>query len=162
MQKIGPCLWFDDQAEEAANFYVSVFRNSRILGTTHYVEGLPKPAGSVLTVRFVLDGEEFVALNGGPQYRFTPAVSFVVKCDTQKEIDAYWQRLCEGGEAVQCGWLTDRYGVSWQIVPQALLDMLSKKDNDAAQRAMAAMLGMKKLDIATLQRAYRNEEGEPP
>ena len=103
MQKIGPCLWFDDQAEEAANFYVSVFRNSRILGITHYVEGLPKPAGSVLTVRFVLDGEEFVALNGGPQYRFTPAVSFVVKCDTQKEIDSYWQRLCEGGEAVQCG-----------------------------------------------------------
>lgn len=161
MQKIGPCLWFNDEAEEAANFYVSVFRNSRILGITRYPEGLSKPAGSVLTVSFVLDGEAFVALNGGAQYAFTPAISFVVKCDMQKELDCYWQKLTEGGVAGPCGWLTDRYGVSWQIVPQALLDMLSWNDAAASQRAVAAMLGMSKLDIATLQRAYKNE-GETP
>jgi predicted 3-demethylubiquinone-9 3-methyltransferase (glyoxalase superfamily) len=156
MQKIGPCLWFDGQAEEAASFYVSVFKNSRIIGTTHYLEGMPRPAGSVLTVRFILDGEEFVALNGGPQFKFSPAISFVANCDTQAQVDELWQKLSEGGLEGQCGWLTDKYGVSWQVVPKALMEMLSKSDRAASQRAISAMLKMKKLDIAVLQRAYEN------
>lgn len=156
MQKISPCLWFDSQAEEAANFYVSVFPNSRIVSTTRYVEGLPQPAGTVMTVSFVLDGEEFVALNGGPVFHFTPAVSFVVHCETQAEVDRFWQRMTEGGEEGQCGWLTDRYGVSWQIVPNGLMEMFKGGDAVASQRAVAAMLQMKKLDIGALQRAYDN------
>ena len=154
MQKIGPCLWFDHQAEEAADFYVSVFPNSRILSKIGYVEGLPQQVGSVMTVAFVLDGEEFVALNGGPVFQFPPAVSFAIRCETQDEIDRYWSRLTEGGAEGQCGWLTDRYGVSWQVVPTPLIAMLEKGDAEASKRAMAAMLQMKKLDIAALQSAY--------
>ncbi len=156
MPKIGPCLWFDDRAEEAAQFYVSVFKNSRIVKTTHYLEGSPKPAGSVMTVQFILDGVEFVALNGGPQYPFTPAVSFMVNCDSQAEVDEYWRKLGEGGTEVQCGWLTDKFGMSWQIVPNELLAMFSQPDRAAAQRAFAAMLTMTKLDIVVLKRAYDN------
>ncbi len=154
MQKIGPCLWFDGQAEDAAKFYVSIFKNSKIVTTTYYLEGLPQPAGSVMTVVFILDGEEFTALNGGPQFTFSPAISFVAKCDTQEDVDHLWQKLTEGGEEVQCGWLKDKYGVSWQVVPTALIEMLSKTDSAASQRAMSAMLKMKKLDIAELTRAY--------
>lgn len=156
MQKIRTCLWFDNQALEAAAFYVSVFPNSRIVGVTHYLEGTPGPTGSVMTVQFILDGTEFVALNGGTKYSFSPAVSLVANCATQDEVDHLWQRLCEGGKEVQCGWLTDRYGVSWQVVPVALMEMLSKPDTAASQRAIGVMLGMKKLDLAVLQRAYDN------
>jgi predicted 3-demethylubiquinone-9 3-methyltransferase (glyoxalase superfamily) len=156
MQKVSPCLWFDSQAEEAAKFYVSVFPNSRILGTTHYLEGAPRPAGSVLVMRFCLDGEEFSAINGGPQFTFSPAISFVARCATQAEVDHLWERLCEGGQAGQCGWLTDRYGVSWQIVPDILMEMINGTDKAAAQRAFSALMTMRKLDIAALQRAYDN------
>ncbi|MGO9114965.1 MAG: VOC family protein [Thermoguttaceae bacterium] len=158
MQKISPSLWFDSQAEEAANFYVSVFKNSRIVRTNRYLEGSPRPSGSVLAVQFVLDGVEFVAINGkpgrNPEFEFTPAISFVANCETQAEVDGLWRELSEDGQEMQCGWLTDKFGVSWQIVPTALPDMLSSADTAAAQRAFAAMLGMKKLDIAALQRAY--------
>ena len=153
-QKVGPCLWFDGQAEEAAKFYVSVFKNSRILSTTHYLEGLPRPAGSVMTVRFILDGEEFMGLNGGPQFKFSPAISLVAYCETQEEVDGLWHKLSDGGEEGQCGWLRDKYGVSWQIVPTVLPEMLSGTDSAAAQRAISAMLKMKKLDISGLQRAH--------
>jgi predicted 3-demethylubiquinone-9 3-methyltransferase (glyoxalase superfamily) len=156
MQKISPCLWFDSQAEEAARFYVSVFKNSRITGMTHYAEGSPRPAGSVMTVQFILDGVEFVALNGGPQFPFSPAISLVANCDSQEEVDHLWQKLCEGGEEVQCGWLKDKYGVSWQVVPVEFMQMLGKSDKAASQRAITAMLGMKKLDISVLRRAYEN------
>jgi predicted 3-demethylubiquinone-9 3-methyltransferase (glyoxalase superfamily) len=156
VQKITPSLWFDGQAEEAARFYVSVFKDSRIVRTNYYREGSPGTAGSVLTVQFILDGMEFVAINGGPQFKFTPAISFVANCETQDEVDRLWQALCEGGQEVQCGWLTDKYGVSWQIVPTVLPDMLSSADTAAAQRAFTAMLGMKKLDLSALQRAYEN------
>jgi predicted 3-demethylubiquinone-9 3-methyltransferase (glyoxalase superfamily) len=154
VQKITPFLWFDGQAEEAADFYVSVFKNSRIVRTNYYREGSPGVPGSVMTVQFILDGVEFVAINGGPQFKFTPAVSFVADCQTQEEVDRLWQALSAGGQEVQCGWLTDKFGVSWQVVPTALPDMLSSADTAAAQRAFTAMLGMKKLDMATLQRAY--------
>ena len=156
MQKVTPCLWFDGQAEEAASFYVSVFKNSRMVSSTYYLEGSPGPAGSVMTVEFILDDVEFVALNGGPQFAFSPAVSFVANCETQDEVDRLWEELSEGGEEVQCGWLTDKYGVSWQVVPKALRDMLSSADGAAAQRAFSAMLGMKKLGSSALQRAYED------
>jgi len=158
MQKIPPCLWFDSQAEEAANFYVSVFRNSRILSVQRYgqeaaeVSGQPK--GSVMTVSFLLDGQEFVALNGGPVYRISPAISFVVNCETQEEVDEYWEKLTAGGEEVQCGWLTDKFGVSWQIVPSQLEKLLSDPDPVKSGRVMQAMLQMKRIDIAGLKRAY--------
>jgi predicted 3-demethylubiquinone-9 3-methyltransferase (glyoxalase superfamily) len=135
---------------------VSVFKNSRIVSTTYYLEGSPFPAGSVMTVRFMLDGEEFVALNGGPEFKFSPAISFVANCDTQEEVDDLWQKLSEGGEEGQCGWLTDKYGVSWQVVPTALSEMFGGADAAASQRAFSAMLGMKKLDISVLRRAYEN------
>lgn len=154
MQKIGPCLWFDTQAEDAAKFYVSVFRNSRIIETNYYLEGAPKPAGSVMTVRFSLDGEEFVALNGGPEFSFSPAVSFVANCTDQFEVDRLWAALLEGGQESQCGWLTDKHGVSWQVVPVALYDMLNSTDRVAAQRVMDALLSMVKLDLAVLRKAY--------
>jgi len=160
LQKITPCLWFDDQAEEAARFYVSIFENSSIGAITHYgKEGFEihgRPAGSVLTVNFRLEGEEFTALNGGPHFKFTEAVSFVVRCHTQAEIDYYWRRLGEGGDeaARQCGWLKDKYGLSWQIVPVALFDMLQDRDTAKCDRVMKALLQMKKLDLAALQRAY--------
>jgi predicted 3-demethylubiquinone-9 3-methyltransferase (glyoxalase superfamily) len=156
MQKISYCLWFDGKAEEAAKFYVSVFRNSRIVTTARYPEGSPGTVGSVMTVEFILNGEPFLALNGGSQYEFTPAISFVATCDTQEEIDDLWQKLSQGGREVQCGWLTDKFGLSWQVVPAALGEMMSSTDRAAAQRAFSAMLGMKKLDIAALRRAYEN------
>jgi predicted 3-demethylubiquinone-9 3-methyltransferase (glyoxalase superfamily) len=156
MHTVHPCLWFDGRAEEAAKFYVSVFKDSEIVNTARYLEGSPGEAGSVRTVRFVLDGQEFLALNGGPQFTFSPAISFVVPCQTQAEVDEYWERLSAGGEEGQCGWLVDRFGVSWQIVPDALPALLSSSDTAASQRAFAAMLQMKKLDIAALERAYNN------
>jgi predicted 3-demethylubiquinone-9 3-methyltransferase (glyoxalase superfamily) len=153
MQGITPFLWFDAQAEEAARFYVSVFKNSKILGISRYGEAGPGAAGSVMTVDFELDGEMFVALNGGPQYSFTPAVSFVVNCETQAEVDHYWARLSEGGKEIQCGWLTDKYGLSWQIVPTILLELIKGDDAEKRNRVMQAMLKMVKLDIETLKRA---------
>ena len=156
MQKIGPCLWFDGKAEEAANSYTSIFKNSRIIDTTRYLEGSHQPEGSVMTVRFVLDGEEFLALNGGPQFTFSPAISFYVICEMQEEVDDLWEKLTAGGEGVQCGWLKDKFGVSWQIVPRSLMAMLSDADTAASQRAVAAMLQMKKLDISLLERAFKN------
>ncbi|HEY8100219.1 MAG TPA: VOC family protein [Burkholderiaceae bacterium] len=156
MQNIYPCLWFDDQAEEAANFYVSIFKNAKILDTTHYLEGAPKPAGSVMTVEFILDGQQFLALNGGPQFKFSPAISMVAKCETQADIDYLWEKLLVGGQEVQCGWLTDKFGVSWQVVPNAIPKLFSGNDEAAKQRAFAAMMKMKKLDIAMLEHAYKN------
>ena len=159
-QRITPCLWFDHEAEEAAKFYTSVFRNSRIGQITRYGEGgrefHGRRVGSVLTVAFELDGQPFTALNGGPQFRFNEAISLQVFCATQAEIDHHWQKLSEGGDpnAQQCGWLKDRYGVSWQIVPSVFMDMIAQHDAPKAQRAMVAMMGMRKLDIAELQRAY--------
>ncbi len=155
MQSLSTCLWFDSQAAEAAEFYVSVFPNSRVLETKYYLEGAPRPAGSVLTVRFTLNGTEYLALNGGPVFQFSPAISLVAYCDTQDEIDTLWRKLCDGGHEVECGWLTDRYGVSWQIVPRAMIEMLNTADKAASQRAFSAMLKMKKLDIAALQRAFK-------
>jgi predicted 3-demethylubiquinone-9 3-methyltransferase (glyoxalase superfamily) len=156
MPKLSTCLWFDDQAEEAARFYVSVFKNSKITATTYYPEGvpMPKPAGSVLTVQFTIEGEEFMALNGGPEYKFTPAISIVVNCDSQEEVDELWRRLSDGGQEVQCGWLTDRYGVSWQVVPREFVEMLTRPDKAAVRRVIAAMMPMKKLDLAVLRKAY--------
>jgi predicted 3-demethylubiquinone-9 3-methyltransferase (glyoxalase superfamily) len=153
-QKITPFLWFDTQAEEAARFYVSIFKNSRILGITRYGEAGPGPKGSVMTVHFELDGQEFIGLNGGPQFKFTEAVSFSVDCKTQEEVDEFWQKLSEGGEQVQCGWLKDKYGLSWQIVPTVLVEMLNDPDPSKSKRVMEAMLQMKKIDIVGLQKAY--------
>ena len=155
MNNIGPCLWFDSQAAEAAAFYTAIFKNSRILQTTYYLEGAPRPAGSVLTVSFVLDGQEFLALNGGPQFTFSPAVSFIAYCDTQAEIDDYWQKLTAGGMEIECGWLTDKFGVTWQIVPRPLITMLNDPDSAAAQRAFTAMMSMKKIDISLLEQAFK-------
>jgi predicted 3-demethylubiquinone-9 3-methyltransferase (glyoxalase superfamily) len=154
VQKITPCLWFDDQAEEAARFYTSIFKNSKMGAVTHYGEGAPRPKGSVLTVRFELDGQEFLALNGGPLFKFTEAVSFIVNCETQEELDRMWEKLSEGGSEVQCGWLKDRYGVSWQVVPAVLGEMLSDPDPERSARVMQAVMQMKKLDIAGLKKAY--------
>lgn len=158
MQGIRPCLWFDSQAEEAAQFYVSVFGDAEVLGVTHYgksaAEASGQPEGSVLTVLFRLGGQELMALNGGPVFQFTPAVSLMVGCESQQEIDRLWAALSEGGEPGQCGWLTDRYGVSWQIVPSALSEMLAEGDAEKSERLMKALLEMTKLDAATLRRAY--------
>lgn len=158
MQKITPFLWFDNQAEEAANFYVSIFKNSRIVTVTHYTESGPGPKGSVMTVGFQLDGQDFTALNGGPQYKFTPALSLVANCQTQAEVDDLWQKLSAGGEEVQCGWLTDKYGLSWQVVPTALIEMLREQDSAKSQRVMQALFKMKKIDIAELKKAYAQEQ----
>ncbi|MGH7413126.1 MAG: VOC family protein [Candidatus Rokuibacteriota bacterium] len=158
IQRITPFLWFDSHAEEAAHFYVSIFRNSRVAGMARYDEEGAKvagrPAGSVMTVQFQLDGQEFVALNGGPMFKFTEAVSFVVNCETQEEVDHFWQKLSAGGQQVQCGWLKDKFGVSWQVVPTILGEMLQDKDPAKSTRVMAAMLTMKKIDIAALRSAY--------
>ena len=160
LQRITPCLWFDHQAEQAANFYTGVFPNSRITKVSRYgevgreIHG--RPAGSVMVVAFELDGQAFTALNGGPVFRFNEAISLQVRCENQDEVDHYWERLSEGGDetAQQCGWLKDQYGVSWQIVPAILPDLIGDPDSGPAQRAFAAMLGMKKLDIAALRRAH--------
>jgi predicted 3-demethylubiquinone-9 3-methyltransferase (glyoxalase superfamily) len=154
MQKIAPCLWFDGKAEEAAQYYVSIFKNSRITRITRWGDAGPGPKGSVLTVLFQLEGEDFMALNGGPQFKFTPAISLMVDCKTQGEVDTLWDKLSEGGEKVECGWVTDKFGVSWQVVPTVLMDMIADKDSKRADRVMAAMMKMKKLDFAGLQAAY--------
>lgn len=158
MQGITPFLWFDNQAEEAASFYTSLFKNSRVLNVARYgeagaeVSGIPR--GTVMTVTFELDGQEFTALNGGPAFTFSEAISFMVKCETQEEVDRLWERLTEGGEAGECGWLKDRYGVSWQIVPTALGEMLQDNDPRRSERVTAALLKMKKIDIEKLRQAY--------
>jgi predicted 3-demethylubiquinone-9 3-methyltransferase (glyoxalase superfamily) len=154
-EKITPFLWFDHQAEEAAQFYTSVFPNSRVTGVSRYGESGPGPKSTVMTVEFELDGQRFIGLNGGPHFQFTEAVSFVVNCETKQEVDEYWEKLTASGREVECGWLKDRYGLSWQIVPAAFLAMM--KDTDAArkERVMKAMMKMKKLDIADLEAAYR-------
>ena len=154
MQKITPFLWFDSQAEAAANFYVSIFNNSRVLGISRYGEAGPGPKGSVMTVDFELDGQRFTGLNGGPHFKFTEAVSFVVHCKTQEEVDTFWGKLLEGGQESQCGWLKDKYGLSWQIVPTILPEMLRDPDPQKSKRVMEAMLKMKKIDIGGLTRAY--------
>jgi predicted 3-demethylubiquinone-9 3-methyltransferase (glyoxalase superfamily) len=165
-QRISPCLWFDTQAEEAARFYTGIFKNSRIRTITRYgTAGFDvhrRPAGSVMTVSFELDGQVFTALNGGPDFKFNEAVSFEVKCATQEEIDYYWEKLGAGGDpkAQQCGWLKDRYGVSWQVVPTGMEEMFKDEKSPGAQRAMDAMLEMKKLDIAALRRAYEEAGAE--
>ena len=154
MQKITPFLWFDDKAEEAMNFYISIFRNSKIVSVTRYGEAGPGPKGTAMTATFQLDGQEFIALNGGPQFKFTEAISFVVNCETQEEVDEFWEKLSEGGEKLRCGWLKDRYGVSWQVVPSALGEMLQDKDPEKSKRVIKAMLQMDKIDIKTLRQAY--------
>jgi predicted 3-demethylubiquinone-9 3-methyltransferase (glyoxalase superfamily) len=153
MPKITPFLWFNDQAEEAAHFYVSVFRNSKVKAVTRYGDAGPGPKGSAMTVNLELDGQEFTALNGGPQFPFTEAVSFVVHCDTQQDVDAYWEKLTDGGRASQCGWLKDKYGLSWQIVPKALPRLLQQSDPKKAQRVVQALMTMTKIDIAQLEQA---------
>jgi predicted 3-demethylubiquinone-9 3-methyltransferase (glyoxalase superfamily) len=154
MQKITPFLWFDHQAEEAANFYTSIFNNSRIGEIQRYGEGGPGPAGTAMIVTFELEGQEFIALNGGPQYKFTEAISFYVSCETQAEVDELWQKLTAGGEAGPCGWLKDKYGLSWQIIPTALTELLSDPDPEKAGRVMQAMLQMSKIEIDGLRKAY--------
>lgn len=160
MQKISPCLWFDDQGEEAAKFYTSIFKDSKIGDVTRYgKEGYEihgREEGTVMTVEFEIEGQKFLALNGGPIFKFNEAISFQVYCETQEEVDYYWEKLSEGGDekAQQCGWLKDKYGVSWQIVPTILMKMLKDKDSEKSQRVMKAMLQMHKLDISTLKKAY--------
>ena len=148
MQKITPYLWFDNQAEEAVNFYTSLFKNSIILNISRYGEGAPLPARTVMTIAFQLDGQEFVALNGGPQYKFTEAISLFVNCETQEEVDTLWAKFTEGGEEGPCGWLKDQYGLSWQIIPAGLGEMLSSPDAEKSARAMQCMFTMKKIDLA--------------
>jgi predicted 3-demethylubiquinone-9 3-methyltransferase (glyoxalase superfamily) len=161
MQKITPFLWFNDQAEEAVNFYCSVFKNSNKGSVARYDEegakAAQRPKGSVMTVAFELDGQAFVALNGGPIFKFTEAISFVVNCESQEEVDYYWNNLSEGGQEIQCGWLKDKFGLSWQVVPTVLSKLLSDPDAKKSQRVMHAMLQMKKIDIAALQKAYNQQ-----
>ena len=153
MTRITPCLWFDTQGEEAASFYVSLFKNSRITEVSRYGEAGPRPAGTVMVVSFELDGQPFTALNGGPEFTFDEAISFQIGCESQEEVDYYWDGLTEGGEEGPCGWLKDRYGVSWQVVPSALITLLQDPDPGRSQRAMAAMMTMRKIDIAAVQAA---------
>jgi predicted 3-demethylubiquinone-9 3-methyltransferase (glyoxalase superfamily) len=154
MQRITPNLWFDMEAEEAANFYTSVFKDSKVVRVLHYGEAGPRPAGMVMTVTFQLEGQEFTALNGGPEFKFNEAMSLLVNCESQEEVDEFWEKLSEGGEKGPCGWLKDKFGVSWQIVPTVLEEMLQDEDSDRANRVMKAMLQMSKLDIAALEEAY--------
>jgi predicted 3-demethylubiquinone-9 3-methyltransferase (glyoxalase superfamily) len=151
------CLWFDNQGEEAADYYTAIFKNSRIGGVHRYTEAGPGPEGAVATVQFELNGQQFLALNGGPQYTFTPAVSLVVECADQAEVDYYWERLGEGGQEIACGWLQDKYGLSWQVVPSEFLEMIMSSDQEKVTRVTAAMLSMKKLDVAELERAYAGD-----
>lgn len=157
-QKITPFLWFDNNAEEAARFYTSIFKNSRILDVARYGEAgaqvSGRPKGTVMTVAFEIEGQRFVALNGGPVFKFSPAISFVVNCETQEEVDDLWEKLTEGGQVVQCGWLKDKYGVSWQVVPEVLGEMLQDEDTKKSERVMEAMLQMKKIEIHGLKQAY--------
>jgi predicted 3-demethylubiquinone-9 3-methyltransferase (glyoxalase superfamily) len=154
MQKITPCLWFDNQAEEAANLYTSIFKNSKILSVSRYGDEGPGKKGTAMMVVFQIGGQEFQALNGGPEYKFTPALSLSVDCKTQEEVDEYWEKLTAGGREDMCGWLTDKFGLSWQIVPSALGELMGDKDPVKAGRVMQAMLQMKKIDIAKLRQAY--------
>lgn len=158
-QRITPNLWFDTQAEEAAAFYMSVFKNSRVVSVSHYTDAGPRPAGMVLAVEFELDGQRFVGINGGPEFTFDEAISMSVDCEDQAEIDYYWERLSEGGEEGPCGWLKDRFGLSWQVVPTELEELIRGDDPQRAQRAMEAMFGMRKLDIAALRAAA---DASPP
>jgi predicted 3-demethylubiquinone-9 3-methyltransferase (glyoxalase superfamily) len=153
INRIVPNLWFDDRAEEAARFYVSVFDDARIVNLTHYTEAGPRPAGMVMTVEFEIEGQRFVGINGGPQFTFDEAVSFQITCEDQQEVDRYWEALTEGGREGRCGWLTDRFGLSWQVVPVGMDEVFADPDPERARRAMEAMLGMGKLDIAALRRA---------
>jgi predicted 3-demethylubiquinone-9 3-methyltransferase (glyoxalase superfamily) len=157
MQKITPFLWFDGKAEEAANFYTSIFKNSKLGQIRRYGQAGPGPKGSVMSATFQLDGQEFIALNGGPQFTFSPAISFFVNCETQEEVDQLWEKLSEGGKTNRCGWLQDKFGVSWQIVPTALGQLLSDPDPEKSSRVMKAMLQMDKIDISGLKRAYENK-----
>ncbi|MGH9933002.1 MAG: VOC family protein [Pyrinomonadaceae bacterium] len=154
MQKITPFLWFDTQAEEAMNFYVSIFKNSEVLGCSRYGDAGPGPKGTVMVATFQLDGQEFMALNGGPHFKFTEAISLVVICETQAEIDEMWEKLSAGGETSQCGWLKDKFGLSWQIVPPILGELMQDKDPERSKRVMQAMLKMTRIDVEALQRAY--------
>jgi predicted 3-demethylubiquinone-9 3-methyltransferase (glyoxalase superfamily) len=154
MQKITPCLWFDGKAEEAARFYTSVFKNSKVGVITRYGETGPGKKGSVMTVTFEIEGQEFMGLNGGPEFKFSEAISFVVNCKTQKEVDRYWDKLLKGGKPVQCGWLTDKFGLSWQIVPTVLFKMLKDKNPAKTERVMKAVMTMVKFDIKKLKEAY--------
>lgn len=157
MQKITPFLWFNGKAEEAMNFYVSIFKNSKIDSVTRYEEAGPGPEGTVMSAIFQLEGQEFMALNGGPEFTFSPAISFFVNCKTQEEVDDLWEKLSDGGEKQRCGWLRDKYGVSWQIVPTVLGEMLQDKDADKSKRVMEAMLQMGKIDIKGLKQAYEQQ-----
>jgi predicted 3-demethylubiquinone-9 3-methyltransferase (glyoxalase superfamily) len=161
MQKITPFLWFDDKAEEAMNFYVSVFKNSKVGSITRYekegAKASGRPEGTVMTVNFQLEGQEFVALNGGPHFKFTEAISFVINCETQEEVDEFWEKLSAGGAESQCGWLKDKYGLSWQVVPTILAELFQDKDPEKSQRVMKAMLQMKKMDIGKLKQAAEQE-----
>jgi predicted 3-demethylubiquinone-9 3-methyltransferase (glyoxalase superfamily) len=165
MQKITPHLWFEDNAEEAAKFYTSLFKNSRVLDITHYGESAAEVSGrpkeTVMTVTFELEGQQFMALNGGPIFKFSPAISFLVSCETQQEVDNLWEKLSEGGEQEQCGWLKDKFGVSWQIVPNILGKMIHDKDANKSERVIKAMLQMKKLDIQGLRKAYEEVDRRP-
>jgi predicted 3-demethylubiquinone-9 3-methyltransferase (glyoxalase superfamily) len=156
MQKITPFLWFDGKAEEAVNFYVSIFKNSKVGSITRYGDAGPGPKGTVMIATFQLEGQDFIALNGGPQYTFTPAISLFVDCKTQQEVDELWEKLSEGGKTDRCGWLRDKYGLSWQIVPSALRELMGDKDPEKSKRVMKAMLQMTKIDINGLKRAYDN------
>ena len=156
MQKITPFLWFDNNAEEAVNFYVSIFKNSKIMNIARYGEAGPGPKGTVMIVTFELEGQRFTALNGGPQFKFTPAISFFVNCETQQEVDKFWEKLSEGGRKDRCGWLQDKYGVSWQIVPSVLGHLVQDKDAEKSKRVMKAMLQMDKLNINGLKDAYEH------
>ncbi len=157
-QKITPNLWFDTEAEDAANFYVSVFKNSRIVSVAHYTDAGPRPAGEVMTVEWEIDGQRFVGINGGPEFQFSEAVSFQINCETQEDIDYYWDRLTDGGEEGPCGWCKDKFGLSWQVTPTGMDELFSDPDKSKAERAMRAMFEMKKLDIAALEAAA---EGAP-
>jgi predicted 3-demethylubiquinone-9 3-methyltransferase (glyoxalase superfamily) len=157
MHKITPFLWFDNNAEEAMNFYVSIFKNSKVGTVTRYGDAGPGPKGSVMSATFQLDGQDFFALNGGPHYKFTPAISFFVNCETQQEVDELWEKLSAGGRKDRCGWLQDKYGLSWQIIPTALTTLLRDKDPAKANRVMKAMLQMDKIDIDRLKQAYEGE-----
>ena len=165
MQKITPHLWFEDNAEEAVKFYTSLFKNSRVLDITHYGESAAEVSGrpkeTVMTVTFELEGQQFMALNGGPIFKFSPAISFLVSCETQQEVDNLWEKLSEGREQEQCGWLKDKFGVSWQIVPNILGKMIHDKDANKSERVIKAMLQMKKLDIQGLRKAYEEVDGRP-
>ena len=154
MQKITPFLWFDGKAEEAMNFYVSIFKNSKVGSVARYGEGGPRPKGTVLSATFQLEGQDFFALNGGPQFKFTPAISLFVNCETQQEVDELWEKLSEGGEKEKCGWLKDKYGLSWQIIPSVLGKLLQDKDAEKSKRVMQAMMQMDKIDVNGLQKAY--------